>query len=265
MKLDVILPAGGRITDRFAVETGVTVKTLLTIDGLTVLQRTLHTLRSSERVNRCVLIGPDEVASHPAARMADIVLPESNSGPDNIFRGIQWLMDANGGQHAEHVLVVTTDLPFLSLETVHNFLDACPSDVDICGPLIHRDQFETKFPNCRAQYVHLKDGEWTMGCAFLLNPAVLLANRSRIDEVFAARKSQLGMARLLGLGFIMRFLTHTLTVDHIQQRCSEILSCSVCGVRNSAPELAYDIDDQDEYVYALKMDRARLNTKKDGI
>lgn len=265
MKVDVILPAGGRITDRFAVETGVTIKALLTVDGFTVLQRTLNTLRSSERVNRCVVIGPNEVASHPAASLADAVLPEGESGPDNIFRGIQWLMDANGGQHAEHVLVVTTDLPFLSLEAVHSFLDACPPDADVCGPLVHRDQFEAKFPNCRAEYVRLRDGEWTMGCAFLINPAVISANRPRVDEVFEARKSQLEMARMLGLGFIMRFLTHTLTVDRIQQRCSEILGCSVCGVHNSAPELAYDIDDQDEYFYALKVYRDHQNAKKDGV
>ena len=47
------------------------------------------------------------------------------------------------------------------------------------------------------EYVRLRDGKWTMGGVFLVNPAALEANRLHIERVFAARKSQIAMARLL--------------------------------------------------------------------
>ena len=48
--IDVILPAGGRISGEFAAETGVGVKALIEIGGRTVLQRTIDALRATGQV-----------------------------------------------------------------------------------------------------------------------------------------------------------------------------------------------------------------------
>jgi len=253
MTVDVILPAGGRISGSFAAAAGTGVKALIPVGGRTVLERTLAALRGTGRVGRIVVIGPAEVAAHPAARAADAVLPEGGStGPANIVRGIEWLRDASGGRHAERVLVVTTDLPFLTPEAINSFLDACPSDLDACVPVVRRDEFEARFPGSSGTYVRLRDGQWAIGCAFLVNPAMVLGNRARIEGVFAARKSPIAMARLLGPLFIARLLFGRLTVGQIEQRCLDILGCTGAGVRGCPPELAFDIDRPGDYRYAVK-------------
>lgn len=250
MNLDVVLPAGGRITGEFAAETGVEVKALIDVGGWTVLERTLNALRETGRVRRAVVIGPREIADHPCSRSADAVLPEGgNSGPANILRGIEWLRENDGGC-ADQVLILTTDLPFLTPHAILAFVDSCPPGVDLCAPLVSKDAFEARFPGSDNQYVGLADGEWTMGCGFLVNPEAIQANRDHIERVFAARKSQIGMARLLGLGFIIRFLTHRLSVAHIEARCTNMLGCSAKGVFQSPPELAFDMDTVGEYRYA---------------
>ena len=89
--IDVILPAGGRIGGGFAAETGVEIKALLPVGGCTILERTLEAARATGRVNRAVIIGPEALKEDPAARGADAVLAEGASGPQNAFRGLEWL------------------------------------------------------------------------------------------------------------------------------------------------------------------------------
>ena len=249
--LDAILPAGGRISGEFASEAGAEVKALISLGGQTVLERTIATLRATPGVERIVVIGPREVAEHPASSAADATLPEGDSGPENIFRGLGWLRAHLHGRLPQRVLILTTDLPFLTAQAISGFLAACPEQADLCVPVITRGQFEQRFPGSTNFYVRLHDGVWTIGCAFLVHPAALVLNRGYLDSVFAARKSQLAMARLLGPVFVFRYLMHLLTVEHIEQRCTQLLGCRGAAVRGCSPELAYDIDEPAHYRYAV--------------
>jgi len=95
-----------------------------------------------------------------------------------------------------------------------------------------------------------------MGCAFLVRPEALERNRETINKTFLARKSQIGMARLLGPLFVARFLTHRLTVADIERRCLSLLGCSGRGIRGCAPELAMDIDGPEDYAMPSNTVRA---------
>jgi len=231
-------------------ETGTEIKALIALDGRTLLERTIATLRATGRVERIVVIGPREVVEHPGARAADAALMEAGSGPANILRGMEWLPGAGGG--SERTLVITTDLPFLTPSAVTGFLDACPPQADICLPLTRRAEFEGRFPGLAIEYVRLRDGEWTMGCAFLVNPAAIARNRQMIEHAFAGRKRQLAMVRLLGPLFILRFLFRRLGVADIERRCVQLLGCTAAGVPGCAPELVLDIDGPQDYHYAVE-------------
>lgn len=261
MKVDAILPAGGRIAGAFAAQAGTEIKALIALGGQPMLELTLDALRATQQVGRIVVIGPDELKNHPATRAADAVLPEADSGPANVFRGLQWLEESDGGKQytqssqggARRVLVVTTDLPFLTSQAVGGFLEACPLNVDICLPVIRREAFQQRFPNTGGSYVYLSDGAWTIGGIFLFDAAAVTRNRVCIDRVFAARKSGVKMAMLLGPRIIARFLCRRLTVTHVQGRCEQMLGCSGAAVPGCAPELAFDIDLPEEYRYALRL------------
>ncbi|MBW3624917.1 MAG: nucleotidyltransferase family protein [Armatimonadetes bacterium] len=252
-KVDVILPASGRIGGEFAREAGVTVKALIEFGGETMLGRTVDLLRETGRADRIVVIGPGDLARHPAVRGADAVLPEADSGPANILRGLQWLHEAHGERFPERVLILTTDLPFLTGPAVTGFLDACPNEVEVGVPIIEREAFRARFPKTGNAYVRLREGHWTLGCAFLVNPEILVARQGHIQRAFDARKSRLSMARLLGLGFLLRYLTRRLTVGQIENKCQEVLGCTGGAVYGCAPELAFDIDLPEEYRYAAAL------------
>ena len=260
MDIDVILPAGGRIRGEFAGEAGTEVKALIQLGGQSVLERTVAALRATGRIRRIVAVGPDSVRetalSFAAGARMDAALPEGDTGPENIFRALDWLR-ANaaagaGSFDSRRVLIVTTDLPFLTPEALSGFLRACPPDGDICLPVISREAFQTRFPASLNTYVPLRDGHWTVGCVFLVNAGALERSRGPLENIFAARKSQLRMARLLGPIFVLRFLLRRLSVLDIERRCGRILGCAGAAVRDCAPELAFDIDLPGDYRYAVE-------------
>lgn len=253
MTVDAILPAAGRICGAFAAEAGVGGKALVPVGGHPVLEHTLRVLRASGRIGRIVVVGPDEIARHPAARLADAVLPETGgSGPDNIYLGLNWLCDKHRTANPERVLVLTTDLPFLTPQGLAAFLDACSAHADVSVPLLTQQEFESAYPGCPAQYVHLRDGNWTLGGAYLIRPSAVAAGRLAIERVFRARKSQIGMAKLLGVVFALRFLIHKLTTDDVRMRCETLVGCSARIVLGCSPELAFDIDEIEDYHYAAR-------------
>jgi GTP:adenosylcobinamide-phosphate guanylyltransferase len=247
--LDVIIPAGGEIDEAFARVVGVKNKALIAIDGEPVISRTIAALRASGLVDRIVVVTSKDLVDHAVFKRADIVLPEGKSGPENIFRALDELLKSKNPP--ERVMIVTSDLPFLTEDCIKHFVDMCPRDKDFCVPLIEQGDFLETFPSAEATFVKLKGGIYTTGCMYLATAKGLQTAIHHIEQVFQRRKSKLGMARLLGFGFILKLLTRSLTVEMVEQKVSTILGCRGVAVPNSPPELAYDIDYVEDYQYAI--------------
>lgn len=246
--IDVILPAGGRLAGPFAEEAGTSVKALIKLNGETILQRTLHVLARCREIRHSIVIGPEEVREHAREAGASVTIPEGNSGPENMFRGLNAAVHSVQNP-ASRVLIAATDLPFLTVEAVKGFLNAAP-DVDITVPVIDRSAFERLYPGTGAIYVPLRGAEITMGSLFLLRPHTLLANRPHLERAFQSRKSNLAMARLIGLRAVTAYVTRRLTLRAIEQRCEQVLRCTARAIEHSDAELAYDIDDPQDLAYA---------------
>lgn len=247
---DAILPAGGRLDPETAARAGTEVKALATFGGRTILERTIDALRESGSVRRIVVIGPALLRDHRACAAADAVLDEAATGPDNIFLGVDHL--ASQPDAVDEMLIATTDLPFLTGELVQRYLGLCPPDREFCVPLISRSEFNERYPGATATFVTLRDGEFTAGCTYAAKLDALRKARPHIERVFEQRKSKLGMARLLGLGFVVGYLRRSLTVGDIERKVQSLLGCRGAAVPGSPAELAYDIDDLEDYEYAVR-------------
>lgn len=248
--LDVIIPAGGKLNQAFTRVAGTSSKALIQFEGATVLSSTIDALRECRSTRRIVVVGSQEVLDNPDSRLADAALLETTSGPQNILKGLKWLLDQH--QAPEHVMIVTCDLPFVTAETFEKFLSLCPAGKDFCVPLISRESFGDAFPGTSATFVKLIDGTWTTGCAYLVSCKGLMKAIGHIEAVFKNRKSKLGMAKLLGMRFVYGLLTQKLTVTDVERKVEQLLHCVGVAVPGSPPELAFDIDYIDDYHYALQ-------------
>ena len=249
LEFDVIVPAGGTINPAFERVAGTENKALIRLEGVSVLANTLECIRGLPGARRIVVIGSDNVRKEVGS-IANDVLPEEQSGPKNIFAGLRFL--AGSSAATERVLIVTSDLPFLTTDTLSNFLGLCPRDKDFCVPLISKDSFAEAFPGAEATFVTMRDGVWTTGCAYLATPRALFNATEHIERVFENRKSKIGMARMLGFKFVWGYVTKTLVVADVEKKVKELLHCIGVAVPNSPPELAYDIDYIEDYHYALQ-------------
>ncbi len=246
---DAILPAGGRIDPAFASVVGVENKALITFEGKTILQRVIEALRATGRIGRIVVIGPPEIQKIASEFGADIILAPAETGPDNIYRGLAALTSSI--DRPEKVLLVNTDLPFLTPALIDEFLNACSDKLDICVPLVPATLWDKRFPGSTATFARIKDGKFTTGCIYLMDVAAMERIKPAIDRVFENRKSKIGIARLLGPRFVFKFVTKSLTVRDVEQKIEAMLGCTAAAIQNAAPELAYDIDFQDDYDYAV--------------
>jgi len=238
------------IDPEFAAKVGVSNKALIEFGGQTILQRTIDALKASGRVGRTVVIGTPDVLASDAVKHADYTLEAGGSGPENILKGLRFLV---GQPNAPaKVMIVTTDMPFLSAKVVQDFIDLCPVDRDICVPLVTKADYQALFPNSSSTFVPLQDDVWTVGGAYVMDSKAFQNSLPHIEKVFANRKSKLGMAKLLGPVFLYKFLRKKLTVADIEGKIQGMLGCSGSAVLKSPPELAYDIDYLDDYEYAIE-------------
>jgi hypothetical protein len=74
-----------------------------------------------------------------------------------------------------------------------------------------------------------------------------------VERLVAARKSPIQMAKVAGVGILGRYLMGRLSVEHLIARAHALVGCSGAVVYDAPPELAYDIDLMEEYVYARRM------------
>lgn len=248
---DAILPAGGTIKPEFAGMVGTRNKALVTLAGRTVLARTIEAVRGLPEVRRVVVAGTEEVLSHEDAKAADATVPSGGSGPDSIVRCLNHLLEQPNPP--QKILIVTTDLPFVDSAALRRFLDACPAESEVCVPLITAPEFLGKFPNSRSTFVPLKDGLWTAGCAYVMDVEAYRRALPHLEKLFLVRKSKIGMVKLLGFSFLVKYLRKTLVVKDVEGKIVQILNCKGSAILNSPPELAFDIDAPEEYMYAKRL------------
>jgi hypothetical protein len=246
---DAILPSGGRIGPPFSLQVGVESKALIQFDGQTILARTLNALADSGVVGRTVVVGTPEILAHKDMAFASDFIEAGLSLPENLFLGLDYLKKS--GSTANRVLVVPTDMPFLTGGIVSKYVEMAPKDKEILVPLVRQSEFDARFPGTTSTFVSLKDGAFTLGGMFLLDPQALQKSRPYIERVIEQRKSKLGMAKLLGPVFVAKWLSKQMTLGDVENKIQSMLQITGSAMLGVPPELAYDIDDQVDYDYAL--------------
>jgi CTP:molybdopterin cytidylyltransferase MocA len=249
--MDAIVTAGGRIHGEFAEQEGLTIKALLALNGTTLLERTLRAVRRSRHVERICVVGPWEVEGCARGAGADLFVEEQGTGIDNLLRGIDAL--AAGGR----VLCSASDLPFVRPEDVDAVIELSSPDAAVSYAIVSRAEWETMMPGARGMFIAFSDGVFTGGCIHVVDAGVLLRIEPLLQRTFKARKSQTGMARLLGAGLTLRLLAGRYlhpslgpSTEHARGRAESLVGCRCAIVRGCSPRIAADVDDLEDWLYA---------------
>ena len=168
-RYDVVLPSGGRIDDHFARVALTPYKSLIKVQDYMIGFKVLEAVNDSNRLGRIMLVAPKEVQDAFGIRVPN-KLNDTGDLAKNIAMAIRELKSM--GDCTSRVAIITTDLPYLEGKNIQAFLDACPDDADICVPLISKEEYLDRFPSASGTFVKLRDGEWTLGCIYLMKPDI---------------------------------------------------------------------------------------------
>jgi phosphatidate cytidylyltransferase len=247
--IPAVITAGGRLTGELADRAGTEVKALAPMQGRPLIAAMLDALLALPQVGPLAVVGPTETLSAVQAFPDTVTLvTEGETGPENVLRGLDAVAEEG---YEGYVLVCTCDLPFINAEAVRWLLDNAPDDADIIYPIVTKQEYLEAFPGSPNAWAKIAGEELTGGSVLLMRPAAVRRNRELIERVFNARKSQWEMARLLGVPFLIRFLTGRLTVAQAEARASRLTGCRCRALRGGPPHLASDIDTLADYEWAI--------------
>lgn len=221
---------------------------LIPIGSKTMVEHVVDALMKSRNVNRVLIVGPVDELSGLSLDSRASTAASRGGILENIEAGLKELPGE------KRVLLVTSDIPLLTPQAVDDFIELCGDMAgDLYYPVIGKGVVEKKFPATRRTYVKLKEGVFTGGNLFLLNPAVFERCAENGQKLISLRKSPISLCRLLGLTFVIKFLTRSLTIREAEEKVSRLLG-GIKGVVviSQHPEVGVDVDKPGDYELALK-------------
>ncbi|GAB6179101.1 nucleotidyltransferase family protein [Desulfotomaculum defluvii] len=206
---------------------------LIRLGPLPMLWYVICALRNCNEVQRIVVVGPPEVKKELPP---DVLWVESGlTMIENIQRG-NALMKS-------HYLVASSDIPLLTSESISGFLELCKELTDdLYYPLIPRETVEKAFPGAQRTYVSFREGVFTGGNLFLVNPRVVERCLTIGQELVDLRKKVFALAWRVGIPLLLKLLFRVLTLQEAQERVSKMLNIRGRAIICPYPEVGMDID-----------------------
>jgi GTP:adenosylcobinamide-phosphate guanylyltransferase len=237
--VDVLVLAGAPNSGKLAECSESLYEAFIEINGRPMLEYVLNALSSSRYVDRICVVGPkEEIEARFNGRYLDLNICEmGDSLIENLVIGLKTL----GGNR--NVLICTSDIPLLTAEAVDDFIENCQAeDIDVFYSVVSKDDIDKAYPGVHRTYVQVKEGVFTGGNVAMLAPSVVQTYEDMLKKAIDLRKNPLGLARLLGFGCIMKFLTKSLSIVDIEKRVEEMLSLRGKAVLSTYPEIGIDVD-----------------------
>jgi GTP:adenosylcobinamide-phosphate guanylyltransferase len=218
---------------------------LIDIGGRAMVDYVLDAATRAATVSRVLVVGREDVRPH-LPQGVDL-LQGGSDVIDNVVLGIRAL------GVGRPVLVLTSDIPFLTSEVIDTFVRQCLANpADLHYPAISQEVNEQRFPGVKRTYAKLREGVYTGGNVFLVNPSLVPDLAGKAKAFVAARKSVPKMASLLGPGFVIKMLLGTLSLQDLEVKVSSMLGIKGAVIVSESPEIGVDVDKLSDLELARK-------------
>ncbi|MBZ4645402.1 MAG: hypothetical protein PWR27_2165 [Petroclostridium sp.] len=216
---------------------GTQVKALIDIHGKPMVQYVIEVLKKCELVDKIGVIGPYEKLYDLLNGQVDYIIDGKGLIIDNVAEGVKFL-----GKE-KHLIICTSDIPMLTVECVNDFIGKSrETGADLCYPIVDKTVNDIRFPGIERTYTTIKEGTFTGGNLFYINPNVIDKCCIKAQQLIVYRKNVLKMASVLGLGTLILLLTKQLTISQAEKRFSKIFDIKARAIISDYPELANDVD-----------------------
>ena len=239
--LDAIIIAGGSNSGQLRKCSNEASEAMVRIGPKPMVRYVVDALIESKRINKIVVTGPAELNKIFPEDSIEVAESEGTV-VGNAVAAIS-LLDS-----AKPVLIATCDIPLLTAEAVNDFIDSCSyEDADFFYTIVPMEEVERHFPGITRTAVKVKEGTFTGGNLFIVNPEAVPRSAAKAQEFVDYRKSPLKLSKLLGLKFVLKFLFGQLAIPELEKKVSELLTIRVKAVISLFPEIGIDVDKPSDY------------------
>ncbi|MDA8335647.1 MAG: nucleotidyltransferase family protein [Peptococcaceae bacterium] len=244
--IGALILAGSPNTGPLAAASQEAWEALIPVNGRPMIAYVMDALAGAGRLAQTVVVGPEELRGRTGG---DVSLAPPGPGLMSVLAAA---MDRFAGM--ERVLIATSDIPMLTAGAVTAFLDAC-GDMgrDIYYPVVTSRCIEERYPGCKRTYIPFREGVFTGGNLFLVNPAVMARCAEKGQIFLEARKSPLKLSRLVGWTFLVRFLLHLVSLREAETRMTRLLGVTGRVLVLDYPEIGVDVDKPDDLALARRV------------
>ncbi|HHY38497.1 MAG TPA: NTP transferase domain-containing protein [Clostridia bacterium] len=206
------------------------------IGGRPMVSYVIRALRECEKVKEIAVVGPKSLREEAQSGGARLIEPAPGM-LENLKNGVKAL------PHGHKTLIVTSDVPLITGEVVSRFLLACDAkDADFYYAVIPKNRVDEKYPGARRTWVKLRDGLFTGGNFLLITPGIVDSLSRQIDLLFRYRKNPAMLGRLLGFGFMLRFILGLIRIRDVEERVAKLCNIGTFAVVCDDPEIGVDVD-----------------------
>jgi GTP:adenosylcobinamide-phosphate guanylyltransferase len=220
-------------------------KALYQIHGKAMVEYVIEAVRGVKDVGKIILVGDKLELEGILSEKVDIIIDSKGSVIENIRAGINYL------GNREYVLICSSDIPFITSEAIKDFIDKSKETAaDFCYPVVERKESEKKFPDMKRTFIKTKDGFFTGGNIFYVNPSILERCFEIADKLIQSRKNPFKMARILSLTLLINLIMGNLTIRKAEKRFSKLLGIEARAIISEYPEVGNDVDKPDDVLAA---------------
>jgi GTP:adenosylcobinamide-phosphate guanylyltransferase len=219
--------------DPLAAYSGVAHKTLIVLEGETLLARVARALTEAGASEIAVSVSDEAVATY--ARSLGLRVLNAAAGPSlSVRQGIEAL--------GTPLLVTTADHALLQPEWITRFRADTPAGADVAALLARQDVIEAAAPGTKRTYLRFADGAWS-GCnLFQFTSARSVAALDLWAQVEADRKRPWRIVRRLGMGTLLRYLLGRLTLVQAVAHLGRLAGLDAAAVASPFGLAAVDVD-----------------------
>ena len=243
--VSVIIIAGGGDRHGLARSQGVAHPSLVKIAGRSIIAAMVEAFQGAPGVAEVIVVSAPEVLAELPREVGKVAA--GGAATENISRG---LFKAS----KDWVIIAPGDMPWLSSAAVGDFLTAAQATgADLVYPIVSQQDYNARYPGGRRTYVTLREGTYTGGNLVLARRSFLQGLLPLIHRLFEYRKNPLLLARVLGVGFVVKMLLKRLEIRSIEQRARQLTGGRAVALPIARPELAFDVDRPEDLAAALAL------------
>lgn len=223
---------------------------LIKIGQKYMVQYIVEALKNSQIIQKIAIVGCETELEKIYDKDAQIYLvPKGNTIVNSLLNGLKYIDNDD-----KKVLIVSSDIPLIKGEMIDDFIKRCsPFEADVFYPIIKKSSIDNNYPEAMRTYVNLKEGIYTGGNLVYINPLIIKPCAEKAEKLIALRKSPLKLAGFIGARFIIKLLSHTLSIKEAEKKAGEILNIKGKAIEVPWAEIGMDIDKPSDYYLARKL------------